>query len=59
MRVGGAGKGLAEAAKNAGRVSENLGSLAGEMRLAREAKEGDSTRSSPIEVVLQALTRRR
>ena len=53
--------GLAEATKNAGRFTENLGALAGEMRKARETIDGDTAAKhrSPIEVVLQALTARR
>jgi hypothetical protein len=52
---------LAEATKNAGRFTENLGALAGEMRKARETIDGDTAAKhrSPIEVVLQALTARR
>ena len=53
-------KNVAEAAKNVGRFGEGMGSLAAEVRLAREgiAMAGDPKRS-PIEVVLQGLTRRR
>lgn len=63
MRVGKgggkAGKKLAEASKNAGRFSENVGQFAVEMRKTREAIENGSKHSSPIEVVLRALTARR
>lgn len=58
-RAGGAGKGLAEATRNAGRLSENLGAFAAEMRRTREAADEAPTHRSPIEVVLQALTARR
>ncbi len=53
-------KNLAEAAKNVGTFGEGMGSLAAEMRRVREgiAMAGDLKRS-PIEVVLQGLTRRR
>jgi hypothetical protein len=55
-------KNLADAAKNVGRFGEGMGSLAAEVRRAREglAAEGNTEkRPSPIEVVLQGLTRRR
>jgi hypothetical protein len=63
MRVGNgagkAGKDLAEASKNFGKFSENLGQFATEVRKTREAIENGSKHSSPIEVVLRALTARR
>jgi hypothetical protein len=63
MRVGNsagkAGKDLAEASKNFGKISENLGQFATEVRKTREAIENGSKHSSPIEVVLRALTARR
>ena len=54
------GKNLAEAAENVGRFGEGMGSLAAEVRRVREgvAMAGEPKRS-PIEVVLQGLTRRR
>lgn len=54
------GKNLAEAAENVGRFGEGIGSLAAEVRRVREgvAMAGELKRS-PIEVVLQGLTRRR
>ena len=54
-------KNLAEAAKNVGSFGENMGSLAAEVRRVREGvAAGDAEkRRSPIEVVLQGLTRRR
>jgi len=62
MRVGNgaeAGRNLAEASKNVGRFSENVGQFAAEVRKTREAIESGSKHSSPIEVVLRALTARR
>jgi hypothetical protein len=63
MRVGNgvdkAGKNLVDASKNIGRFSENLGAIAAEMRMAREAIDNGSKHRSPIEVVLQGLTARR
>lgn len=63
MRLGNgrgkAGKNLAEAGKNVGRFSENVGQFAAEVRKTREAIENGSKHSSPIEVVLRALTTRR
>jgi hypothetical protein len=52
---------LAEAAKQVGNFGEGMGSLATEVRKVREgvAEGGADGRRSPIEVVLQALTRRR
>ena len=54
-------KHLAEATKNVGRLGEGMGSLAAEVRRVREgvASGNGSTSRSPIEVVLQGLTRRR
>jgi hypothetical protein len=54
-------KDLAEAAKNVGAFGEGMGSLAGEIRKVREGVLGEESkqRRSPIEVVLQGLTRRR
>jgi hypothetical protein len=53
-------KNLAEVAKDVGSFGEGMGSLAAEVRRVREgiAMAGDPKRS-PIEVVLQGLTRRR
>ena len=53
-------KNLAQAAENVGSFGEGMGSLAAEIRRVREgvALAGDPKRS-PIEVVLQGLTRRR
>lgn len=60
MRVGkSAGKDVAEASKNFGKFSENLGQFAAEVRKTREAIENGSKHSSPIEAVLRALTARR
>jgi hypothetical protein len=63
MRVGQgrgeAGKNLADTSKNIGKFSENVGQFAAEMRKTREAIESGSKHSSPIEVVLRALTARR
>ena len=52
---------LAEAAKNVGSFGEGMGSLAAEVRKVREGVAGGDAekRRSPIEVVLQGLTRRR
>ena len=54
-------KNLAEAAKNVGSFGEGMGSLAAEVRKVREGVAGGDAerRRSPIEVVLQGLTRRR
>lgn len=51
---------LANAAQSVGEFGEGMGSLAAEIRRVREgvADAGESRRS-PIEVVLQSLTRRR
>lgn len=61
MRVGRgeAGKNLADTSKNIGKFSENVGQFAAEMRKTREAIESGTKHSSPIEVVLRALTARR
>jgi hypothetical protein len=56
---GEAGKNLADTSKNIGKFSENVGQFAAEMRKTREAIESGSKHSSPIEVVLRALTARR
>jgi hypothetical protein len=52
---------LAEAAKNVGSFGEGMGSLAVEVRKVREGFAGGDAekRRSPIEVVLQGLTKRR
>jgi hypothetical protein len=50
---------LAEAAKNVGSFGEGMGSLAAEVRRVRESVAEDANGRSPIEVVLQGLTRRR
>jgi len=54
-------KNLANAAKNVGSFGEGMGSLATEVRKVREGISDDDAakRRSPIEVVLQGLTRRR
>jgi hypothetical protein len=49
-------KNLAEAAKEAGKLGRQMGELSSEVHKTREAM--DDTRRSPIEVVLQGLTRR-
>jgi hypothetical protein len=51
---------LADVAKSLGSLGEGMGSLAAEVRQVREgvAAGGDARRRSPIEVVLQGLTRR-
>lgn len=63
MRVGSgsgkAGRNLVEAGRNVGRFSENVGQFAAEVRRTREAIENGSKHSSPIEIVLRALTARR
>jgi len=59
-RAGGdTGKNLAKAGENLGRFGENVGLFASEMRKTREAIESGSKHSSPVEVVLRALTARR
>jgi hypothetical protein len=53
-------KDLAETAKSVGNFGEGLGSLATEVRKVSEGVAGDAENGrSPIEVVLQGLTRRR
>jgi hypothetical protein len=54
-------KNLANAAKNVGGFGEGMGSLAAEIRKVREGvgEAGTEKRRSPIEVVLQGLTKRR
>jgi hypothetical protein len=51
---------LADAARSLGNFGEGIGSLAAEVRQVREgvADGGDARRRSPIEVVLQGLTKR-
>jgi hypothetical protein len=51
---------LADAAKSVGDFGEGMGSLAAEIRRVREGvADAGEARRSPIEVVLQSLTRRR
>jgi hypothetical protein len=53
-------KDLAETAKSVGNFGEGLGSLAAEVRKVSEGVAGDAENGrSPVEVVLQSLTRRR
>jgi hypothetical protein len=55
----GATKNLAGAAKNIGALAEHAGHVAEQVRVAGEALGGNNeARRSPIEVVLQGLTRR-
>ena len=56
---GDTGKNLVKAGENLGRFGENVGQFASEMRKTREAIESGSKHSSPIEVLLRALTARR
>jgi hypothetical protein len=51
-------KNLAGAAKNLGALAEHTGHVAEQLRVAGEALGGDEARRSPIEVVLEGLTRR-
>jgi hypothetical protein len=52
-------KNLAEAAKNAGALAERTGQVAEQVRVASEAlSQKGARRRSPIEVVLEGLTRR-
>ena len=51
-------KSLAGAAKNIGALAEQAGHVAEQARVAGEALGGNEARRSPIEVVLQGLTRR-
>jgi hypothetical protein len=55
------GRGLTDMASNVGRVGEGVGSLASEVRQVREGIAGadGEKKRSPVEVVLQGLTRRR
>jgi hypothetical protein len=57
--AGDVGKNLADAGQSVGRVSENLGQFAAEMRKTREAIDSRAKHRSPVEVLLQALTARR
>ena len=50
-------KNLADAAKQAGKFGEQMGELTSEVHKTREAM--DDPHRSPIEIVLQGLTRRR
>jgi hypothetical protein len=50
-------KNLASAAKEAGKLGQQMGELTSEVSKTREAM--DDPKRSPIEVVLQGLTRRR
>jgi hypothetical protein len=52
-------KDISHTAKQIGAFTEQLGSLAAEIRRTRETAAGAETRRSPIEVVLQGLTARR
>jgi hypothetical protein len=54
----GATKNLAGAAKSIGALAENAGHVAEQVRVAGEAVGGNEARRSPIEVVLEGLTRR-
>ena len=51
-------KNLAGAAKNIGALAEQAGHVAEQARVAGEALGGNEARRSPIEVVLEGLTRR-
>lgn len=51
-------KNLAGAAKNIGALAEHAGHVAEQVRVAGEALGSDDARRSPIEVVLEGLTRR-
>ena len=51
-------KNLAGAAKNIGAVAEHAGHVAEQVRVVGEALGGNEARRSPIEVVLEGLTRR-
>jgi hypothetical protein len=51
-------KSLAGAAKNIGALAEQAGHVAEQARVAGEALGGNEARRSPIEVVLEGLTRR-
>lgn len=52
------GRGLLDATENVGKASGRLAELTQEVRLVRESIEQNGKRRSPIEVVLQGLTRR-
>ena len=52
-------KNLAELAKNVGSAAERTGKVAEQVRVASEAVASNGAHRSPIEVVLQGLTRRR
>jgi len=53
-------KNLAEAVKSVGSFGEGMGSLAAEIRRVREGVAmAEERKRSPIEVVLQGLTKRR
>jgi len=54
----GATESLAGAAKNIGALAEQAGHVAEQARVAGEALGGNEARRSPIEVVLEGLTRR-
>ena len=51
-------KNLAGAARNIGALAEQAGHIAEQVRVAGEAVAGNQARRSPIEVVLEGLTRR-
>jgi hypothetical protein len=53
-----ASKGLLRASENVGKASERVGHLSEEVRRVREGIEAGGKRRSPIEVVLDGLTRR-
>jgi hypothetical protein len=53
-----AGQGLLRATENVGKASERVGRLSEEVRRVREGIEAGGKRRSPIEVVLDGLTRR-
>lgn len=50
---------LAKAAKQVGKVSAQVGEIAGGIERAQGSSNGDGKHRSPIEVVLQGLTARR
>jgi hypothetical protein len=52
-------KNLASAAKDVGRLGQQMGELSGEIRRTREAMDSSKRRKSPVEVVLEGLTARR
>jgi hypothetical protein len=51
-------KNFAGAAKNIGALAERTGHVAEQVRVVSEALGGNDVRRSPIEVVLEGLTRR-